>query len=245
MPLYRSDAFVLRTYTLGEADQIVVFFTRDLGKLRVIARSSRNPRRATTGYYQPLTLLHAIVFGRPTQPLYRLNSVDILQSFRTLHEDFERLRCGLYVTELLDVSTREREPAPELFTLYHLTLEELVDTPAPASLLRLFEIRLLMLIGYAPQLLECARCSKPLPAEAWTFSARFGGLVCPSCTAEGHPMLTVTAEAIAYLRQAMAGAPVPLLAPETSTPQELERLLHLHLTACLGRELKSYAFLHL
>jgi hypothetical protein len=58
-------------------------------------------------------------------------------------------------------------------------------------------------------------------------------------------MLTVTPETIAYLRHVMAGAPVPLLAPDTSTPQELERLLHLHLTACLGRELKSYAFLHL
>ncbi len=247
MALYRSDAFVLRTYKLGETDQIVVLFTRDFGKLRAVVRRSHSPRRYTAGYYQPLMLLNAIVFGRPGQPLYRMQSVDIVQALRPLHEDFNLLRCGLYITELIDVATHEREPVPELFALLQQSLEQLTQTADPVLLLRLFELRLLMVTGYTPQLLYCAHCTSDLQSHACTFSPRLGGLLCPACAATARQTFTVSPEAIAYLRRAMEGeAAVPLPTPLAATAQQdLERLLHAHLTFCLGRELKSYAFLHL
>jgi DNA repair protein RecO (recombination protein O) len=245
--LYRSDALVLRTYKLGETDQIIVLFTRDLGKLRTVTRRSHSPRRHTASYYQPLMLLNVIVFGRPGQPLYRLQSVDILQAFRPLHEDFNLLRCGLYMTELIDVATHEREPVPELFALLHQGLEQLTQTADSVLLLRLFELRLLMATGYTPQLLYCAHCTRDLPPQACTFSPRLGGLLCPACATTARQTFTVSPEAIAYLRLAMEeDAAVPSPTPLTATAQrDLERLLHAHLTFCLGRELKSYAFLHL
>ena len=76
MALYRSAAFVLHTYKLGETDQIVVLFTQEFGKLRAVARRSHSPRRHAASYYQPLMLLDAIVYGRPGQALYRMHSVD-------------------------------------------------------------------------------------------------------------------------------------------------------------------------
>lgn len=248
MALYQSEAFVLRTYKLGEADQIIVLFTRDYGKLRVVARQSHSPRRYTAGYYQPLMLLRAIVYGRPTQALYRTHTVDIIESFRALRDDFDLLRCGLYMTELIDVTTHEREPAPELFALLHEALQQLLHMPAPDMLLRLFELRLLTIIGYTPQLLSCARCDAVLPPHAHTFSAQFGGLLCTSCVGEVRQTLTVSPATLAYLRRIVLeedddAVPAPLL--DAGAQQELERLLHLHLTSCLGRELKSYAFLHL
>ena len=114
--LFRSDAFVLRRYKLGETDQIVVLFTRDFGKLRVIARRNRRGYSRTAGHYQALTRLRVIVYGRPTRSLYQTHSVDILQPFRALHDDFNLLSCGLYMTELVDVSTEDRQPASELFS---------------------------------------------------------------------------------------------------------------------------------
>jgi DNA repair protein RecO (recombination protein O) len=244
--LYRSAAFVLHTYKLGETDQIVVLFTQEFGKLRAVARRSHSPRRHAASYYQPLMLLDAIVYGRPGQALYRMHSVDILQALRPLHEDFGLLRCGLYMTELIDVATHEREPAPELFTLFHQTLEQLTQTSDP-MLLRHFELRLLMAIGYTPQLLYCAQCTRDLEAQAHTFSPRLGGLLCMTCASTVRQTLTVSPEALTYLRRALAhGTTVePPTPPAATVQQELERLLHAHLTFCLGRELKSYAFLHL
>lgn len=247
MALYDSNAFVLRTYKLGETDQIVVLFTRDFGKLRAVVRRSHSPRRYTASYYQPLMLLHVIVFGRPGQPLWRMHSVDIVHALRPLHENFNLLRCGLYVTELIDVATHEREPVPELFALLHQTLEQLAQAAAPEMLLRLFELRLLTVIGYTPQLLYCAHCTRDLQPHECTFSPRLGGLVCAACAATTRQTFTVSPAAVAYLRLALEdnATVAPLTPLATTVQQELERLLHAHLTFCLGRELKSFAFLHL
>jgi DNA repair protein RecO (recombination protein O) len=245
--LYHSAAFVLHTYKLGETDQIIVLFTQEFGKLRAVARRSHSPRRHMAGYYQPLLLLNAIVYGRPGQALYRMHSVDLIQAFRPLHEDFHLLRCGLYLTELIDVATHERAPAPELFTLLQETLECLTQTASPPMLLRLFELRLLTALGYTPQLAHCVQCTRELEAHARTFSARLGGLLCMTCAATTRQSYTVSPAALQYLRLVLGGAETAdtLTVPATTVQQELECLLHEHLTYCLGHELKSYAFLHL
>ncbi len=247
MALYRSDAFVLRTYKLGEADQIVVFLTEDYGKVRAVARRSRSAKRQTASYYQPMMWLHAIFFGRSSQNLHRINSVDIMEPFRALREDFTLMRCGLYMTELLDAATRDREPVPELFALLRQGLEQLTETSAPDTLLRLFELQLLMLIGYTPQLFACVRCARDLAVYETAFSPAMGGLICRACTTDKQPTVTVSAAALDYLRQGvMSGAEaVPLLPADAAVGREIETVLHQHLTARLGRELKSYAFLHL
>ena len=81
--------------------RLLSFSHGSYGKLRAVARRSHNPRRQTASYYQPLMLLNIIVFGRPSQPLYRINTVDIVHALRPLHEDFTLLRSGLYMTELV------------------------------------------------------------------------------------------------------------------------------------------------
>ena len=247
MALYRSDAFVLRTYKLGETDQIVVLFTRDFGKLRVVARRSRRGHSRTAGHYQPLTRLGVIVYGRPTRSLYHTHSVDIQQPFRALHQDFNLLSCGLYMTELIDVSTEDRQPAPELFTLFDRALEALTHAgpePGPPMVLRHFEMSLLTLSGYALQLAECAHCGGPLPPASGSFNARAGGMVCEKCSVTRHT-LKIGSAACEYLRGMMGQAPFPDAAPDAAAQQDLERLLHLHLTTRLGREIKSYPFLSL
>lgn len=247
MALYRSDALVLRTYTLGEADQIIVFLTKDYGKVRAVARRSRSAKRQTASYYQPMTLLHAILFGRSSQNLHRINSVDVIQPFRALREDFTLMRCGLYMTELLDAATRDREPVSELFALLRQGLEQLTETSTPDTLLRLFELQLLMLIGYTPQLFACVRCAKDVVEDETAFSPGMGGLVCRSCMTDKQRTVMLSTETLAYLRQGvMSGAEVvPLLPDDAEVCQEIETVLHQHLIARLGRELKSYAFLHL
>jgi DNA repair protein RecO (recombination protein O) len=246
--LYRSDAFVLRTYKLGENDQIIVFFTRDYGKLRAVARRSHHPRRQTSAYYQPLMLLNIIVFGRSSQALYRINTVDIVQALRPLHEDFTLLRYGLYITELVDVTTHEQDAVPEVFGLYQQSLEQLTSTPHPTLLLRLFELRLLMVTGYTPQIFTCVRCGRALQPHECTFSPALGGLLCSRCHSGVPGTFTVSPASLIYLRRAVTEAGIETAAgpqPDAATHKDIERLLHAHLTVCLGRELKSYAFLQL
>ena len=247
MPLYQSQAFVLRTYKLGESDQIVVFFTHDYGKIRAVARRSHSRSHRLAGYCQPLRLLNAILFGKPAQHLFRINSLDLVASFQNLQEDFALLRSGLYLTELLDVATHEFEPAPELFALMHWGLQQLSQVESPATLLRIFELRLLMGMGYTPQLIFCASCMRDLPPADGQFSPPLGGLLCPTCITPHQMTIPVCQDTLALLRQwidhdAENWLNRPLNA---RTGEELQNLLHAHLLARLGRELKSYAFLSL
>lgn len=248
MPLYQSQAFVLRTYKLGENDQIVVFFTQEYGKIRAVGRRSHSPRRRLSNYCQPLCLLNTILFGRPAQSLLRINSVDIVQPFRSLQADFTSLRSGLYLTELVDVATRENQPLPELFALMHWGLDQLTEVERLAPLLRLFEVRLLMLMGYTPQLIFCARCMGDLSSvsQGW-FSPYLGGLICATCTSSMQQTIQVSGATVDLLRL-MIDNDSEVCLDRSSEPEievELENLLHAHLIARLGRELKSYAFLQL
>ncbi len=247
MPLYQSHAFVLRTYKLGESDQIVVFFTQEYGKIRAVARRSHSPRRRLSSYCQPLCLLNAILFGRPAQSLLRINSVDIVHPFRSLQEDFTFLRSGLYLSELMDVATREHEPLPELFALMRWGLERLTEVERPDRLLRLFEVRLLMLMGYTPQLIFCVSCMGELPlAEGW-FNPHLGGLLCAACAPSIHRTIKVSGPTVDVLRKMIDNDTDTCLdrSCEPEIEVELENLLHAHLIARLGRELKSYPFLQL
>ncbi len=212
-------------------------------------RRSHQPRRQMSTYYQPLMLLNVIVFGRASQALYRINTVDIVQTLRPLHEDFTLLRYGLYMTELVDVTTQEQHAVPEVFTLYQQALDELTSSPAPTLLLRRFELHLLMLTGYSPQLFACVRCTRDLQPHECTFSPALGGVLCNRCRpAVSTTVMTVSPASLAYLRYAMTAVGAePANSPplDAATHQDIERVLHAHWTVCLGRELKSYAFLQL
>lgn len=247
MPLFKSHAFVLRTYKLGESDQIVVFFTQQYGKIRAVGRRNHSPRRRISNYCQPLCLLNAILFGRPAQSLMRINSVDIVHPFQALQEDFTYLRSGLYLTELIDLATQEHEPLPELFALMRWGLSRLSEVEHPAMLLRFFEVRLLINMGYTPQLIFCANCMRDLPIAKGHFSPHLGGLICTTCAPSIHRTLNVSDGTVEMLHQMIDNDSETHLEQsyETEIADELDTLLHAHLVARLGREVNSYAFLKL
>src|SRR4051812_50015458 len=80
MPVYTSDALILRTYKLGEADRIVVFLTKDRGKKRGGAKGARRPRSRFTGALEPLTRAGVAYYERELRDLVRINYVEPVRS---------------------------------------------------------------------------------------------------------------------------------------------------------------------
>ena len=76
MPVYTSEALILRTYKLGEADRIVVFLTRDRGKKRGVAKGARRPRSRYAGALEPMTRAGVAYYEREQRELVRLNYVE-------------------------------------------------------------------------------------------------------------------------------------------------------------------------
>jgi len=146
MPLYTSDALILRTYKLGESDRIVVFLTRDRGKKRGVAKNARQSRRRFGGALEPLTCGRVAYFERERRDLVSLNYVEPLRSPLSAAEG-EALGYVGYFAELIDEWAPEADPNESLFRLGASMVDALAAGVPIEPLARYFEYWLLRLQG--------------------------------------------------------------------------------------------------
>ena len=174
MPLYTTDALILRTYKLGESDRLVVFLTRDRGKKRGVAKNARQSRRRFGGALEPMTCGRVSYVERERRDLVFLNYVEPTRSplSGAAALDGEALGYMGYFAELIDEWAQEADPNETLFRL-GASMVEAVAVGVPVDpLARYFEYWLLRLQGvYEPDgrassgaqaFLSTARCCSPL-----------------------------------------------------------------------------------
>lgn len=246
MPLRRSEAIVIGGHNLAEADRIIPFYTRDLGIVRAVAQGVRRIRSRFGGSLELFTHGHLVFFERPNRTLHSINEFSVLNAFSALRDDLDRLAYGACAAELVAVSSEEGDPNAELFAALLRALELLQEGARPDLVLRAFEVKLLKLQGYLPELYACVRCRRPLgEGTGASLSPHQGGLVCPECGKGLPPALALTAPAVAFLRGAArleVGTAARAQLPD-GTAQELARALGQYLPHVLGRTLRSAAFL--
>ena len=242
MPVHQSEALILRTYKLGEADRIVVFLTKDRGKKRGVAKGARRPRSRFTGALEPLTRADVAYYERELRDLVRINYVEPLRSPLSASDDVRSdvtLGHVGYFAELIDEWAPEAHADERLYRLGASVIEAL-STGAPVDrLARYFEYWLLRLQGVYPSVTACPACVKSLDNGA-VMAPREHVYVCRGCApaAGGTP---ISPEALRFLKAAAASAPDRLtpLTLSASASRELEtahcRLINLH----LEKELKS------
>ena len=170
MPLYTTDALILRTYKLGESDRIVVFLTRDRGKKRGVAKNARQSRRRFGGALEPMTYGRVGYVERERRDLVRLDYVEQLRSPLSAI-DGEALGYVSYFAELIDEWAQEADPNETLFRLA-VSMTDAIAAGVPIEpLARYFEFWLMRLQGvYEPDrdlsgeaqaFLRTARSSSP------------------------------------------------------------------------------------
>jgi DNA repair protein RecO (recombination protein O) len=169
MPLYTTEALILRTYKLGEADRIVVFLTRDRGKKRGVANGARRPRSRFAGALEPLTRVGLSYYEREQRDLVRLSYAET-QCSPLMASRPDALSHVGYFAELIDEWAPEGDPNERLFRLGTATLEALAAGVPTPSLARYFEYWLLRLQGVYPPHVGCHRCGTALDGSdpgAW------------------------------------------------------------------------------
>jgi DNA repair protein RecO (recombination protein O) len=150
MPLYTTDALILRTYTIGESDRIVVFLTRDRGKKRGVAKNARASRRRFGGALEPMTCGRVAYRERERRDLVHLSYVEPTRSPLTA-VDRDALGYVGYFAELIDEWAPEADPNEPLFRLGTSVVEALAAGVAVNPLARYFEYWVLRLQGvYQP-----------------------------------------------------------------------------------------------
>ncbi|HJZ70067.1 MAG TPA: DNA repair protein RecO [Blastocatellia bacterium] len=185
MPLHKTEAFVLRTYALKEADKICVFLTKDHGKLRGVAHGARKLRSRFGSALEPFTEVALTYYQKEARELVSISTCDILRShFERGARDVETASAFSYMAELLTEFLPDHEPNERLYRLVGATLEAIDGERDISNILRYFEAWVLRLAGFFPDISRCAACNEPVPKVESVFLTAEGAPRCLACSAQ-------------------------------------------------------------
>lgn len=239
----RVEAVVLRHSDFGEADRILTIFTREIGKLRVVAKGVRRMRSRKAGHLEPFTRV-ALMLARGRE-IWIVTQAETLDAYQPMREDLERTGYAAYLTELLDRFTYEEGENGALYRLFVEALGRVSTLEDPFPAIRYYEVRLLDVLGFRPQLVHCVKCGNEIKAEAQYFSALLGGVVCPRCGIDAAGARPISLQALKYLRhyQRSSFAEATRIRLPDAVRPELEGLMQFYMTYLLERGLNSPDFL--
>ncbi len=178
MSLKESEAIVLRTYPLREADLLVTLFTRLEGKMHGVARSAKKSKRRFGGALEPLTYVRAFYDLRERQELARLDACEVLESPLASEVSYARAVALGHIAELLDELLPDRESNDAIFRLT-LSVLHVLTCPEIWMPVTYFELWLTRLVGFLPELTDCVVCGRNLNGSRAYFHALADGLMCP------------------------------------------------------------------
>jgi DNA repair protein RecO (recombination protein O) len=177
MPLKQSEAIVLRSYPLHEADLLVTFFTRAEGKVKGVAKAAKKSRKRFGGALEPLTAVRVYYDDREGKELARIDSCDVIESPLATAVDYPRAVALGHVAEVLDELLPEREANDAIFRLASVVLTNL-RAGAIWMPLTYFQLWLVRLVGFLPELGACIVCGVDLEGHRAFFHAMADGLMC-------------------------------------------------------------------
>ena len=203
MALITTDAIVLKSMRWGEADRIVIFFSRKLGKVRGIARGARRMNSRFGGALEPFTYVNLTVFDRRNDSLASISHVEILENFTALREDLQRMSAAARMVSVVEGMTADRDPSHELVCALQGGLRALCESRDLILTTLIFQIHVLTLTGFRPQIDHCASCGQNIEVRSLKFSALAGGLLCQACEqASWDSCIAISPGSVAFIQQA-------------------------------------------
>lgn len=201
-----TNALVLRETKYKEADRILTLLTDTDGKITAKARGALRKSSKLSAATQQLTYSEMTLFGNKGR--YTVNEASIKEPFTGLRTDIAKFALGSYFAECLDALTVEDQPDAPMLQLGLNSLYALSnDLHEPEKIKAVFEIRLMCLSGYEPDLSACAVCGREEPEEP-ILSLESGCTICRRCRqAKLGDAVPLCTPSLAALRYAVNAAP--------------------------------------
>jgi len=221
MPLVDSEAVILRTAPLGEADKLVSFLARGFGRLRGVAPGARRPRNRWGAALEPLSHVHLWFFDHEHRELLRLSQGELIESFWQTAGDYGRTVVLNHLAEVCEQLLPERQPSERTFRLLLMVLTALKAGRGLWLPLCYFHIWMVRLAGLLPALNRCSKCERELDHEPGYVSRRRPGLLCRRCRQVG--MRTISAVS-RHLGLALLAYPLTRIDPTPCTKSRVADL---------------------
>jgi DNA repair protein RecO (recombination protein O) len=183
MGLVDTEAVVLKSYNLGEADKILVCFTRRAGIVRGVARGARSLKSRFGAGIEPATIVNLTYFEKESQELVSIRQTEILRSFFGVIGDPDVFNGISRICELTSSFSPPHEPNEVVFRMLSACLDSIAHSPGKVfALVRYFELWQLKLAGFMPSVTRCAECGRTLVRSEGAF-VRERSFCCTKCSA--------------------------------------------------------------
>lgn len=247
MAAEQTDALVLRIFPWSETSCIANIYTRDFGKLSVLAKGARRPKSPFEAALDLLSICRVVFIPKSGDALDLLTEAKLLRRFRAGSADLMRLYSGYYVAELLDRLTDKGDEQRELFELAEATLTALADPELElrAVVLRL-ELQMLRMVGHLPSWNVCAQCGEAVPSdEGATFGLLASGVLCERCRSGSRFMVHLPLVVRQTLEQFSAPEwqNISLTSYPSTHRAAVRGVVKQYLTVLLDRKLNLHSYL--
>jgi len=239
--LTKDTGICVRTVDYSETSQVLTFFTRDHGKLAVIAKGSKRPKSAFGGPIEMFACGELMFAAGPDRALGTLTGFEIeagRANPASVSADLYVLHGCLLAVELLDHLTDEHDPHPDLYDAFVAFVADMCESAARPSrrdtlaLVILFELQLLMAVGLRPVLDRCVNCRTAVGGDlrGYYFSSAANGLICRDCESSFQDKIALSLQVATCLTRLAAVAQAPL-----RTLRDVEKVLLGHFTELMHR----------
>lgn len=240
--LQKCEGIVIRTTDYGETNKIVTIFTREWGKIGVMARGAKKPNSRLSSITQLFT--HGYFLVQRGSGLGSLQQGEIATSLRSIGEDIFLTAYASYIVELTDKCTEEKKPNPFHFELLFQTLNYMNEGYEPDILMNIYEMKMLNVMGLYPILNQCSVCGST--DGHFSFSIREGGFICHRCVEKDpyHYKLSPAAVKLLRLFYYFDLSRLGNISVKAETKAELKNVINAYYEEYSGLHLKTKKFLN-
>lgn len=239
---HKATGFVLKSFSYGESDLIVTFYSLEFGKITGIAKGAKRSRKRFANVFEPFSLLHFIFSRKNRDNLAFIESCDIIDHYTLIREDLEKTLTASYFIDLADHFSQEGKIHENLFLLLQDFLAWLAREKVSDPAIRFFEMRLLKIMGFEPAISACVRCKTPVTnGSAYYFFPKEGGIFCSACARPERYDQAVSAGTVRtlLLGKEMDIEKIKMVCMTESLASESRNILCGFISYVLGKEVKS------
>ncbi len=151
--IIHTPAVVLKSFPYGDTSLVARCFTREMGKISVIARGARRTKSPQGAYLQPMSYLDMVFYHKTTRNLQTISKLSFIASWTGIIENLKKITYGLALVEITDRALGEQDSHPDLFDQLTNVLQALNDRSGKLNLVFwYYQVKLLVELGFRPDL---------------------------------------------------------------------------------------------
>ena len=237
----RTDAIVIGKRNFRENDRIITFYTRIYGKLDVLVKGIRKIENRFGSSLELFTYNEILLWEKRKGDLLILTQCQTKDSFLRIRTNLKKIASAFYLTDLARELTKEKDKNIDIFNLLFTFLYLLEKADKPEIIISSFQLRILFILGFGPELDKCVKCKNVVSKHIKFFSLQHGGIICGNCLRSSSSNISLNQET-AMIMKKLIYAPLNrienILVP-FAVLKKIEYLFSLYIFYHMDKKLRS------